>query len=133
MPRSNGTAGVTQFTDVGMDSIGMSGASSCVVLIHCKIAACLVLRDLSCVSADIFVPTLQGVAGLAPQLAYLTRISQARQYFYNSLGLGFNYWAILRLSANLTTGATASLESSGRNSIQLNSIQGLDSGPRLIS
>ena len=65
----------------------MSGASGCVLLIHCEVAACLALRDSSCVSADVSAPTLQGAAGLAPQLAYLTRISQARQYFDNFLGL----------------------------------------------
>ena len=65
----------------------MHGASSRVVLIHSEVAACLALRDSSCTSADVSAPTLDGAAGLAPQLAYLTRISRARQYFYNSLGL----------------------------------------------
>ena len=68
----------------------MNGVCSCVVLIHCDVAAYLALRDSSCASADFSMPTLQGAAGLAPQLAYLTRISLARQYFYNSLGLGFS-------------------------------------------
>ena len=73
-----------------MESIGMRRTSSHVVLIHCKVAACLALRDSSCASADVSAPTLQGAAGLAPQLAYLTWISKARQYFDNSLGLGIS-------------------------------------------
>ena len=68
----------------------MRGASSRVVLIHCEGAACLVLRDASWTSADVSMPTLQGAAGFAPQLAYLIRISWAREYIDNSLGLGIS-------------------------------------------
>ena len=44
----------------------MSGASSCVVLIHCEVAACLALRDSSCASADVSCAHFAGCGGFGP-------------------------------------------------------------------